>query len=276
MPSSFLAVLGLFGVVFLSGCSALPSFTGSLKPQEVAYRTDDNGFRTTPLQKATLYWAKRYRANPRDVTAAISYAVNLKAMGADVAARTVLAEAYASHPDNPKIASEYGRLVLAQGDLPLAEKLLTQAQAGMTQPDWRLLSALGTLKAKQGDLTSAEVYYQKALAAAPGQASVLNNLALVYALKGDTQKAENLLRQARHGRNAAKVRRNLALIQSLKSQPETGNGVGAEAGSQPSVALRRQLELPPATQPATPPPETSQAETDGPITLTAPLPIPPM
>jgi hypothetical protein len=35
----------------------------------------------TELQKATEYWGKAYGKNPRDATAAINYAKNLKALG---------------------------------------------------------------------------------------------------------------------------------------------------------------------------------------------------
>ena len=53
--------------------------------------------------------------------------------------------------------------------------------------------------------------YQRALALAPNQASVLNNLALALAMDGNAEQAETLLKQAvAQGSHEARVSQNLA------------------------------------------------------------------
>ena len=79
--------------------------------------------------------------------------------------------------------------------MSVAQKLLEQAD-DPTNPDWRVISARGTVLAKQGSYRDAIPLYERALALAPDQASVLNNLALAHAMEGHPDKAEPLLKRA--------------------------------------------------------------------------------
>ena len=79
--------------------------------------------------------------------------------------------------------------------MSLAQKLLEQAD-DPANPDWKLISARGTVLAKQGRYRDAIAFYERALALAPEQASILNNLALAHAMEGHPDKAEPLLKRA--------------------------------------------------------------------------------
>ena len=52
-------------------------------------------------------------------------------------------------------------------------------------PDWRVISARGTAKAKQGLYGEAIPFYERAMQAAPDQASILSNLGLAYTRLGE-------------------------------------------------------------------------------------------
>ena len=64
------------------------------------------------------------------------------------------------------------------------------------KPDWRVISARGTVLAKQGSYREAIPLYERALSLAPDQPSILNNLALAQAMQGHADRAESLLRRA--------------------------------------------------------------------------------
>ena len=172
-----------------------------------------------PLFLATAHWAKQYQKRPSDPKAALNYAKNLKALGSKGKALSVLASAYQLNPANGELASEYGRLALDLGRSGVAEPLLNQAMKSRRTADWRVLSALGTLNAKRGDHKKAQSYYLTALRQKPDSASVVNNLALSYALDGKAGSAEDVLRNAvAKGYNTARIRQNLALVLGLQSK----------------------------------------------------------
>jgi Flp pilus assembly protein TadD len=74
---------------------------------------------------------------------------------------------------------------------------------------------------QQGQFADARASYQAALAAKPGDASVLNNLGMSYALEGNLPEAEHTLRQAAaqtRGAEGARLRQNLALVVGLQGR----------------------------------------------------------
>src|SRR5262245_25147841 len=138
---------------------------------------------SSELAKATEYWGKEFAKQPRDAKAALNYARNLKAMGEKRQALVVLQHASLFHAQDRDINSEYGRLALEFDQVSTAEKLLAHAD-DPTNPDWRVVSARGTVLAKQGKYREAIPFYERALKLSPDQPSVLNNLALAHVMEG--------------------------------------------------------------------------------------------
>jgi Flp pilus assembly protein TadD len=203
------------------GSNALSLFDTHAQPQAAPADT------RTALQQATEYWGKAYAKNPKDAQNAINYASNLKALGEKQKALAVLQEASQFNPGHRALNSEYGRLALDLDQVSVASKLLEQAD-DPTNPDWRIISARGTVLAKQGKYHEAIPYYEKALAVAPNQASVLSNLALALAMDGEADKAEPLLKQAlAAGGHDARVQQNLALVLGLQGKYDEAKMVAA-------------------------------------------------
>lgn len=204
----------------------------------------------TELEKAVEYWGKAYAKNPRDLTAAISYAKNLKAMGQKSQALNVLQQSAMFHGQDRKLNSEYGRLALEMDQIQVADRMLEIAD-DPANPDWRVISARGTVLAKQGRYSEAIKFYERAQTLGPDQPSVLNNLALAYTMNGDAQKAESILRQASAKQDAdPKVRQNLALVLGLQGKYDEGKRVAAqdiapEAAAQNADLVRRIVKLEP-------------------------------
>src|SRR5262249_45377578 len=154
---------GLFSLaacLMAGGCSHLPggpdplTLDGTKAEAKPAAGKDAPVQGHAELQKATEYWGKQYAATPRDLKAALNYARNLKAMGEKQSALAVLQQAAIFHGESRDLASEYGRLALDLGQVNLADKLLTIADDPVN-PDWRVISARGTVLAKQGKYAQA-------------------------------------------------------------------------------------------------------------------------
>lgn len=183
----------------------------------------------TELEKATDYWAKENAKDPRNPQSALNYARNLKALGRKSEALAVLQGTYLFASDNKEFLSEYGRLALEAGQVGTAGKILERAD-DPAKPDWRVISARGTVLAKQGDYKGAISFFERARELAPTQASVMNNLAMAYTMDGQAEKAEQYLRQATAaGSTDPRVRQNLALVLGLQGKLEEAKLIRGES-----------------------------------------------
>lgn len=191
------------------------------------------------LEKATEFWSKEHAKSPRDSKAALNYARNLKALGRKQEALGVLQSTYMFASDNRDFLSEYGRLALDMGQVSVAAKLLERAD-DPAKPDWRIISARGTVLAKQNDFKGAITYFERARVMAPNQASLLNNLAMAYTMDGQAERAEQLLRQAAAtGSEDPRVRQNLALVLGLQGKHQEAKALRSDTGDgvpQPATA----------------------------------------
>jgi tetratricopeptide (TPR) repeat protein len=139
----------------------------------------------------------------------------------------VLQQAAALHPSHRGILSEMGRLALDLEQVEVAQKLPAEADDAASA-DWRIISARGTVLAKQGRDREAILLYERALALAPKETSILNNLALALTMEGHAEQAESLLKQAlAQGNHATRVSQNFALVLSLQGKYEEAKLVAA-------------------------------------------------
>ena len=145
--------------------------------------------------EATTKWGAAYNKDPKNARNALGYAASLRALGNNQRAAEVLQTAYLANPNDGQLAAELGRAALETGQVGLAGKALKTAEDKGIE-DWKTLSAQGTLAAKAGDHAKAQKYFQAALKKKPDSSSVINNLALSYALDGKAKQAEKLLRTA--------------------------------------------------------------------------------
>jgi Flp pilus assembly protein TadD len=249
-PSALRGLAGLTTTLMLGACAQtgdlLPTnMLASTEPEEtLAANKSESGL--NELQKATAYWGQRYAKDPLVAESALAYAKNLKALGEKEKALSVLQRSFALHNDNREIAGEYGRLALELGQVGAADKLLAFAE-DPAKPDWRIISARGTVLAKKGEYKAAIPFYERALLLSPNESSVLNNLAMASAMSGEPKKAEELLRKAEALPSAdpGKIRQNLALVLGLQGRYDEAKSVTAGMpGSQTTaenVALVRDI-----------------------------------
>lgn len=208
------------------------------KTVDIATASAGNASRAD-LEKATAYWGEQHAKNPRDTKAAVAYARNLKAMGRKANALAALQATYMLASDDKDLLSEYGRLALDLGQVSTAEKLLIQAE-DPAKPDWRIISARGTILAKQNRFKEAVSFYERALELSPGHPSLLNNLAMAYAMDGQAKRGEDLLREAMQagGAQDPRLQKNLELVVGLqgKSTQREATAAVIEPTPQPTAA----------------------------------------
>lgn len=211
------------------------------KPTETSAADKKPGQPKTELEKATEYWGKEHEKSPRDLKTALNYAKNLKALGRKGEALQVLQQAAVYHGQNRELASEYGRLALDLGQTNVAQQVLTAAE-DPSSPDWKVISARGTVLAKQGKYSEAIPLYERALQLSKDEPSVLNNLAMAYTMSGEPQKAEQILRQAaaNNGPHSARIRQNLALVLGVQGRHDEAKQIVDQDGN-PDAAANSQL-----------------------------------
>ncbi|MEL6372842.1 MAG: tetratricopeptide repeat protein [Pseudomonadota bacterium] len=241
----------LLGACAQTGLTALSDATTPLQKAQASPAETQKA-----LQEATYYWGKEFSKDPRNAKKAIAYAKNLKAMGQKRRALAVLQQASMFNGNNVDLISEYGRLALDVGQVQIAHKLLAKADIP-SRPDWKVISARGASYAKLGKHAQAVRHFERAIALAPNQPSVLNNLALAYALNGNPGKAETLLRKAAASDNPAlpRIRQNLALVLGLQGKYAEAKqlaqrDLGQARASQNIAAIRQMVALPPKPAPA--------------------------
>ena len=163
-------------------------------------------------------WGKRYEANPKDREAAFYYARALRALDQNAQTLAVLQSAVLTHSNDREMLGAYGRSLADNGRLKEADDVLSRAHSP-ERPDWRILSAQGTVADQLGEHARAQQIYQAALKIAPGEPTVLSNLGLSLALSRQLPEAERVLREATAtGTNDARVRQNLVLVLGLQGR----------------------------------------------------------
>jgi Flp pilus assembly protein TadD len=163
-------------------------------------------------------WGKRYEANPKDRDAAFYYARALRSLDQNAQALAVLQSAVLTHGNDRALLGAYGRSLADNGRLKEADDVLSRAHSP-ERPDWRILSAQGTVADQLGEHARAQQIYQAALKIAPGEPTVLSNLGLSLALSRQLPEAERVLREAvSAGRSDPRVRQNLVLVLGLQGR----------------------------------------------------------
>ncbi len=195
-------------------------------PPQVPPPADEAGLRAYAAEMAP-----RYAANPDDKAVALRYATALRGLTQHAQAVAVLQRLAAKNPHDLTVLGAYGKALADAGRLQEASDVLAHSHTP-DDPNWRILSAQGSVADQMGNHTQAQAYYASALKIVPNQPQVLSNLGLSYALERQIPLAEETLRQAVAQPGAdARVRQNLALVLSLE-----GRYADAEAISRRDLA----------------------------------------
>jgi Flp pilus assembly protein TadD len=179
---------------------------------------DYSGMARTDAQQSLSELGARYKANPRDKTIIIHYAAALRAQGLSQQAVAVLETGVMGYPHDVDISVAYAKALTADGRFEQALNVIDRS-IRPEAPDWNALSVKGAILDQMGRNQEARQLYAQAMALAPGEASVVANLGLSYAMTNDLGLAEQHLRRAvAMGSATSQVRQNLALVIGLQGR----------------------------------------------------------
>ena len=200
---------------YAAAASTLNDITASINrnPPPAKAPTDEAG-----LRRFAEEWGARYEKNPKDKTAAIAYAKALLALKQTSQAMAILQGLALQYPQDMSVLAAYGKGLASAGQLNQAAEVLSHAHTP-EKPDWSVVSTQGTIADELGDHEAARRFYDEALKIRPDDPGVLSNLGLSYALSRQLPRAEETLKQAAIQPGAdMRVRQNLALVLALEGK----------------------------------------------------------
>jgi Flp pilus assembly protein TadD len=122
-------------------------------------------------------------------------------------------------PDDPRVVSEYGKVMVSRGHSDDAIAFLKRGLE-LQPDDWTLYSAIGIAYDQKNDYADAKTAYDRALQIRPGNPAVLNNYAMSRMLAGDLHAAQSLIAQAQATGGAdPKIVHNVELMAALANVP---------------------------------------------------------
>lgn len=213
-----------------TGTSMISGMSGAALSNEPA-RFKDAPQQMGPLyQKAALmaesqgdyvaaanHWGKVFDEDPSNTTAAKELAKNLRYLGAGIDSERVLREALAKLPEDKGMQLELAKTMVTNGNVKGAEAIIKEKFAGST--DVQVLQVHGIALDRQGRFSEAQTVYAKGLSGINPPAGLLNNAGLSYAMAGDLNKAEEMMRRAVVAKGATiQQKQNLALVLGLKGE----------------------------------------------------------
>lgn len=170
------------------------------------------------------------------VGAQLQAAGTLSSQGRLQDAAKVLAQLVLAAPDDPRVITEYGKVLVRLGRSDDAVAFLKRA-VELRGDDWTAYSALGVAYDQKDDRRSAQSAYQRALALHQGDANVLNNYAVSRMLAGDYDAAEKLLLQAKaNGSTNPKLASNLELLAQMRARKAAPKTAAAASNTKTTAA----------------------------------------
>lgn len=216
--------LALLSSLALAGCQ---NRTAQLDadPMSTAATTQ-----TGPSFKRTEALGKKWKADQKDVATAAAYATSLDELGQKPQQIDVLRTTAQRTSGDAAAQAKLGRMLLAAGDPQGAEEILGRA-VSLNPRDVQSLSAMGAALDQQTKHSEARDKYQMAMAMAPDDMNVVNNLGMSYALQGKLPEAESTLRKALNhpnAKNTPRIRQNLALVLGLQGRFDDAKRIASE------------------------------------------------
>jgi Flp pilus assembly protein TadD len=180
----------------------------------VAKRAQDDG----DLQGAVQLYRRSLALDPEQVQVALALGQALNAMDDHRGALEAYRQVLRTDANNPEAVR--GQAVALIGlDRPREAAEQFRWALARTPRDYRLHGGLGVALDLMGDHRAAQASYQTALTLQPNDSGTINNLGLSLALTGDYARATQLLGGlAESPRATARARQNLALVYGLMGQ----------------------------------------------------------
>jgi len=207
---------------------------------QIARNHETNG----DYQNALQQYTHLARSAPEDPRPILGQARTLRYAGSPDLAVTLLEKAIERLGPTPALRLELAKAHLAFGERGKALELL-DALAEETPDDWRIYSARGIALDREGRAADAQAAFRHALDLSPDEPEALNNLALSLAMNGDLDAGIALLDQAARRTDAPMhLRQNLALLYALRgdmarAEAITRDNLPPDAAEEAVASLQR-------------------------------------
>lgn len=177
---------------------------------------------------AAQHWGTLHQRRPGDRDISLSLARAWRYGGLAQQAADLMQTELTRGGRDPRLLAELGKDYLAAERLGLALKALEEARTLVPQ-DWEIHSAIAVTLDSLARYPEAQAAYQQALALAPDNPVILNNLALSQAQSGQLDAAIETMRRANEQPSAgAQMRQNLALLLALKGDAGAAEHLAAK------------------------------------------------
>lgn len=169
---------------------------------------------------AAAHYQRLYEIDPADIDSLVGFGRNLRYAGQPRKSVRALEEGIKKHGDDSRLLLELGKSQLAAAFINDARETLARTVA-LIPEDWDAHSVSGIIEDRLGNHAAARKWYGQALALSAGNIAVLNNLALSLAQDGQLDEAVTTLEGVVNDANAtAQARQNLAMLYALKGDYE--------------------------------------------------------
>jgi Flp pilus assembly protein TadD len=207
----------------------------ALRLADAAYAKGDFGM------AAQLYF-RAAELQPDNGAVAVKLGFALFKTGGAADAEKIFRAALQAEPKNAEAMRGLAHSLVMQGRAAAALPIYRQAIAASGQPDARIYAGLGAALDMTGKHEEARLAYAAGLKIAPNDFGLKNNLALSYAMSGDTSKARNVLSVLSDDPAGPRKRESLAALKSTvaKSAP----------AAKPQIAAAPAKTAPAASRPA--------------------------
>lgn len=179
-------------------------------------------------QAALNHYTRLAEIDPDDGRALIGQARNLRILGQPKEAIKALRQGIDRMGERADLILELGKAQLAASLLEDARESLEKVTA-IDAKNWEAHATFAILLDRMTEFPRADASYRRALALSPNNVSVLNNRALSLAQTGRLDDAIALLQKIVNGENSfAQARQNLAVLYAIKGDFKTAERLAKE------------------------------------------------
>ena len=231
-------------LLLLSGCAELRANTEESQISGILSDAAKDAQMAFDYEVAVRHYQTLYQRDGDNLEALLGYARNLRYAGSPRDAIKVVKKGLAKHGERADLMLELAKAYIAAAIVGDAGETLKKARE-LAPDDWGVYATMGILLDRLGNYEEAQSEYRWALKLAPDNVAVRNNLALSLAQSGRLAEGIRVLERVVHSENVtAQARQNLALLYALKGEFENAERLAREdlprdAAAENIATLRR-------------------------------------
>lgn len=226
--TTWLCCAGMYAALLLAGCATTSPEKSASALSATLREVAESAERAYDYETAAGSFSQLYEHDPNDLRALIGMARNLRYAGLPKEAIKELKKGMAGHGEPPELLLELGKSQLAAALLNDARETL-EKNLSKASGAWQAHAALGLAYDRLGRHPEAEERYGAALALSPGNVAVSNNLALSLALMGKLDQGIAVLEKIVDSENSTpQARQNLALLYAMHQELDKAERLSRE------------------------------------------------